>query len=712
MQIIQTLVKLMGFNVSANVSLGAPTVQSRSNRFGNPTELTKTTITEILEMHLQEVQVGSLFEPNVQFRIPLFQRHYVWDREDQWQPLWEDIEWKLSLPQRQTQGFSHFTGAIVVQQKPTSVNEVPKYEIIDGQQRLTTFQILICAIRDRCVTLGTQNHAAIAKLADKRVLNQDLLPSDFADEEWKLIPTQYDKNSFHALVKRNPEESSGRIKGAYDYFTRKIVSYAGDSYSKMRDLFYSLGNFGFVQILLDPDDEPEKIFESINARGKSLLQFDLLRNNLFLRAGVDKRDCFYKKDWKHFETPYWDPEVENSGTSSELFLQHFLMAKLGTERVNPEFKAYQRQYRPRLQESQGIKYEFSELKRYSDIYQEMTDCKDDSEIGKRMKFYQIFNLTTLHPFILFITREVGLTGNELQRVFDILESYTIRRMLCRYGKRGLANYNIFFAELISEFQNNFSVENLIARLAEETSNTRRYPTDDEVEPTLHTRYDEHPILFPETEDSTIVFPDNRAVKAALHGLWVETAGAIRKRLIRYILYRIELHKRGENRFSEPGEVNFDKLTLEHVMPEKWHATWHLPIADGAILYEDDGVYLRRQPGDDSLLYDELFSGETTRAGLADESYADAFNLALARDHLLQSIGNLTLVVGPLNSSMSNNPFSVRREALSEHSGLTLNREICRHNNWDVNEIRNRAEKLIADFCKVWRPLDWFTENVS
>ena len=661
-------------------------------------------------MEVTKFRLTSLFGQTRQYRIPLFQRHYVWDKEDQWRPLWEDIERKSNrrLLQHQVQEFSHFTGSIVVQQQePTREDEIEKYEIIDGQQRLTTFQIVLCVLRD---IAEAHDHNDIANDVNLYIRNAGMLLSE--DERYKLVPTEFDREAFQSLVNGDADFGDNRLHSAYRYFRDEIAGYVNGEKRKTLALFRSiLLDFGLVQISLGPGDAPEEIFESINARGRSLLQFDLLRNNLFLRAGAD-RDTFYNQSWAHFETPYWDPEVENSGTSSELFLQHFLMAKLGTERVNPEFRAYQRQYRPRLQESQGIKYEFSELKRYSDIYQEMTDCKDDSEIGKRMKFYQIFNLTTLHPFILFITREVGLTGNELQRVFDILESYTIRRMLCRYGKRGLANYNIFFAELISEFQNNFSVENLIARLAEETSNTRRYPTDDEVEPTLHTRYDEHPILFPETEDSTIVFPDNRAVKAALHGLWVETAGAIRKRLIRYILYRIELHKRGENRFSEPGEVNFDKLTLEHVMPEKWQATWHLPIAAGAILYEDDGVYISSQPGDDSLLYDELFSGETTRAGLADESYADAFNLALARDHLLQSIGNLTLVVGPLNSSMSNNPFSVRRKALSEHSGLTLNREICRHNNWDVNEIRNRAEKLIADFCKVWRPLDWFKENVS
>ena len=679
-------------------------------------------------MHLQEVQVGSLFEPNVQYRIPLFQRHYVWDKEDQWQPLWEDIEWKLSLPQSPTQGFSHFTGAIVVQQKPTSVNEVPKYEIIDGQQRLTTFQILLCAIRDRSLTFDTQHHATLARLADKRILNQDLLPSDFKDEEWKLIPTQYDRNAFHALLKRNPEESSGRIKEAYDYFMGKIVNYAGANFSKMSNLFHALGNFGFVQILLDPDDEPEKIFESINARGKTLLHFDLLRNNLFLRAGVDRRDFFYTEFWKHFETPYWDPDVEKSGTSSEIFLQHFLMAKLGTERVNPEFKAYQRQYRPKLEDRQGIKYEFSELKRYSDIYQEMTDCNEDSEIGRRMKFYQTFDLTTLHPFILFVTCEVGLSGDELQRVFDILESYTIRRMLCRYGKRGLANYNIFFSELISEFQNNFSVGNLITRLAEETSNTRRYPTDDEVDPALHPHYYEYPALLPETEDSALVFPDNRAVKAALHGLWIETAGAIRKRLIRYILYQIELKKRGETRYSEPGELTFDQLTLEHVMPIEWKKEWRLPVTEGTVIYEKPGhgsdynIYVNQEIEETKLLYAELFSEsykaknpdwktQPSRDGLVDAAYADVFNLVLARDYLQESIGNLTLVTGSLNSRMSNDPFAAKKGALSEHSLLKLNREIYEHDNWDVNEIRERAEELIRYFYEIWPSLDWFQENV-
>ena len=667
-------------------------------------------------MKTTDVQVRSLFERDVQYIIPLFQRHYVWDRENQWEPLWEDIVEKVDQNLSQSQA-SHFTGAIVVHQKSTNSDEIRKYEIIDGQQRLTTFQVILCALRDRCLSLETSaaEYGAIAKLADRYILNPDLLSTGPADEKYKLIPTEFDRDSFQVLVRGNTDQSSGKIKEVYNYFIQNIVNYTGNDHAKMRDLFNTiLDSFGFVQILLDPNDEPEKIFESLNARGKSLRQFDLLRNNLFLRADQN-RDQLYKTYWQDFETPYWDPDAR-SGTSSELFLQHFLMTKLSRADVKPEFNFYQRQYRRTLLDTQGIEYEFSELQRYAKVYRKMTDCKDDSEIGRRMKFYQIFDLTTLHPFLLFIICEVGLSGRELNYVFDILESYTIRRMLCCKGKAGLKNFNRFFSELIRELRNNFSLENFINRMSAETSNTRRYPSDDEVEPTLHPHYDEDPALF--ADDSAIIFPGDQAIKAALHGLWSETAGQIKKRLIRYILYRIELMKRDEDRFTE-SVVFKDNLTLEHVMPEKWKETWFLPVAEGAVVYEYDAsgrpssIYVNREINGDTLLYADLFSNpqRLSRNELADESYSDAFQLALRRDHLLQSIGNLTLVTSPLNSKMGNRPFLKKRKALRKHSDLKLNKEICRKDDWNVNVICERSEQLTAYFCKMWPSLDRFSANL-
>jgi len=623
--------------------------------------------------------------------------------------LWDDIEKSQNLQKKEGSSV-HFTGAIVIQQKATPAGDVPKYEIIDGQQRLTTFQIIFCVIRDICKLHG---HDDIAGDISRYILNQGMLLGE--NERFKLVPTKLDRLSFISLVDGRVDESTGRIHSAYHYFWGKIANHVKGEPEKVLALFRSILNyFGFVQILIDSGDRPEKIFESLNARGKSLLQFDLLRNDLFLRAS-ENRDSLYEKYWAHFEDAYWDPE-ENSGTSCELFLQHFLMAKLGTEGVKPEFNVYQRRYCAKLRDTYGIEHEFSELKRYSEIYKEMTDCVDDSEIGKRMKFYQIFGLTTLHPFILFIICEVGLSGDKLKHVFDILESYTIRRMLCCGGKRGLLKFNIFFSGLIRDMKSDFSLENFIEQLRKERSNTNKYPADDKIKPALHTHYDEHSTLFP--DDSTIVFPDNRAVKAALHGLWSGSAGQIQKRLIRYILYRIELMKIEENKFTESLVFRDDLTTLEHVMPNEWKKTWYLPTAV-TISYKPDTnghpiVSMNRTIGDAECLYENLFSDpkKPSRDRLVDNSYLDAFNLALARDNVLQSIGNLTLVTKELNSRLGNRSFPEKKADLNEYSRLRLNKEICEYHTWDVNEISERAEKLIAYVCKIWPSLDWFAENIK
>ena len=399
------------------------------------------------------------------------------------------------------------------------------------------------------------------------------------------------------------------------------------------------------------------------------------------------------------------------------------MAKLGTESVKPEFNVYQRRYCEKVKDTYGIEHEFSELKRYSDIYTEMTDCADNSEIGQRMKFYQTFNLTTLHPFILFVKCEVGVSGNELTRVFDILESYTIRRMLCYGGRRSLLRFNVFFSQNIRDLKKNgFSLEKFIKLLDDQCSDTHKYPDDDEIPSALHTRYEEQSVLFP--DDSSIVFPNNRTIRAALEGLWGNTAGALKQRLIRYVLYRIELMKHDQDSYQEPIVFGED-LTLEHVLPQAWKEKWGLPISKGTITYDEDGSNLKigvnRELEEDSALYADLFTDEykkrtkdwktkSSREGLIDESYLDAFNLALARDHCLESIGNLTLITRRLNSKLGNSRFPERRDVLSEHSILKLNREICEHDTWDVNKIQERAERLISDVCRIWPSLDAFKQG--
>ncbi len=630
-------------------------------------------------MQPTNVNVSALFGNKVQFRIPLFQRHYVWDMEDQWQPLWEDIEEKSNqrLLQQQRDKFSHFTGAIVIQQKPTNVDEVPKYEIIDGQQRLTTFQIILCALRDISKSLEYDD---IADEVDGYVLNKGMLSKDYEDEHYKLIPTDFDRFSLKEIVESATDdklvEKKGRIRSAFEYFSHKIEKYTHSDRKKLLSLFHSvLNDFGLVQILIDSDDEPEMIFESLNGRGKSLLQFDLLRNNLFLRTRISEqdRDLLYRDFWSHFETDYWEKKVKLGRRRiiiSELFFQHFLMAKLSTDSVAPFFKVYQRQYRKNLQKDQGSAYELGELCRYSKIYKEITECDPGSPIGEPMKFYKLFDITSLHPFVLYLENEIELQEYESRYVYRALEAYTIRRMLCT--TQGHKNFNKFFSEVIRRLKRDgFSTENLIQALKEQASNTTKWPND----------YD---------------------VKTALHGHWSEIN--VNRNVIRYILYRIELYKRSGNRFIEKVELPFKQFTLEHILPEKWKPNWLLSTPDGELKYEDlfSGEYKENTP-----LWYLIPSNE----GLKKETYLEAVEIAQERDGLKQSIGNLTVLTGSLNSSLSNSSYEDKRESLFSNSTLILSKEIYKNISWDVKEIRNREDEIYSVFCEIWPDAQWFAENI-
>lgn len=630
-------------------------------------------------MQPTNVNVSSLFGNKIQFRIPLFQRHYVWDMEDQWQPLWDDIEGKSNqrLKQHQRDKFSHFTGAIVVQQKQTNVDEVPKYEIIDGQQRLTTFQIILCALRDICFSLEYRD---ISSEVDGYILNKGMLSSEYKDEHFKLIPTDFDRSSLRVIVEGEAggslAEKKGHVYPAFDYFKSKIQKYCSDERSKLLAVFHSiLNDFGLVQILIDSDDEPEMIFESLNGRGKNLLQFDLLRNNLFLRTRIseDDRDLLYRNYWSHFETDYWEKEVKlgrRSVVISELFFQHFLMAKLGSDSVTPQFKVYQRQYRKQLDLHQGSSYELYELNRYSKIYIEISECNAGSIVGESMRFYKLFEITSLHPFVLYVENEVNLDDSESIHVYSILEAYTLRRMLCT--TQGHKNFNKFFSDIIRKFKRDgFSIDYFVRILGEQTSDTTRWPGD----------YD---------------------IKSALHGRWSEIG--VNRNVLRYILYRTELMKRGDNRFVEKDEMPFGQFTLEHIMPEKWKTNWLLNTIDGDLHYKD---LFSDEYKEANKFWDRFPSAE----GLRQETYLEAFELAQERDRLNQSIGNLTVLTGKLNSSLSNSSYKEKRESLFHNSMLMLSKEIYMNSMWDVRQIREREEDLYIKFCSLWPNNEWFSQSI-
>lgn len=653
-------------------------------------------------MDIDKPTVSEIFGLDVQYRVPLFQRHYAWSKDRQWVPLWKDIfvQTKSESSPPKTR---HFTGSIVIQQKQSPSFRL--YDIIDGQQRLVTFAIILCALRDMC---GRNGHNDIVTDVGRYLTNQGTAAVDGL--RYKIVPSERDKSSFFGLIADDVVNSRGRVLEAYQYFSKEIYDFVGKDRESITTLFNTIiNNFSFVRILIDETDKPEKIFESLNARGKPLFQFDLLRNNLFLRASADNRDKLYEKYWRDFESDYWDPDIEKVGVSCETFLQHFLMAKLGQEGVKPEFHVYENTYREEYgSRNRTVSDELASLKKYSHAYRQMTDCNEDELIGKRMKFYKTFNLTTMHAFLLFVICEVRPGTDQLERIFDILESYVLRRMLCFKGRGGLRGLNREFTELIKKLRSDFSVEMFLKELRELKTESRYYPSDNDIKRALLTRFEPNAFNFGDKE--TIIFPHNQFVKASLSGLWVQSGGTLKKRLIKYVLYRIE-----QERWKDSDIVNIppfnNRLSLEHVMPNKWREHWDLPINPETVIHCPDifKIVVDRDVASERKHYHELFDApnvEYTRDRLAKPTYNNAYDLALMREALLDSIGNLTLVLPKLNSELSNASFAKKREKLEE-SDLKLNKEIADYTDWDVNEIDERSQELIQAVCEIWKPLDKF-----
>ena len=665
-------------------------------------------------MDIDKPTVSEMFGlPVVQYRVPLFQRHYAWNAERQWSPLWQDICFQEESEPSPSKT-NHFTGAIVIQQKQNFPYSI--YDIIDGQQRLVTFTIVLCALRDICKRNGQDD---IATDVERYLINQGMDADN--ESKYKIVPSERDKSSFARLIdgERKPSFagpidddiiSSVRVFEAYDYFSKEIGEFISRDMERIETLFYTIINsFRFVRILIDETDKPEKIFECLNFRGKELYEFDLLRNNLFLRASVDSRDELYEKYWKDFESDYWDPEIEKVGVSCETFLQHFLMAKLGQERVKPQFEVYDSVYQYQCSlENQTVKDEFVSLKTYADIYCKMTDCDEKELIGNRMNFYKTFGLTTMHAFLLFVICEVKPATDQLKCIFDILESYVLRRMLCFKGRGGLRGLNIFFTELIKKLQGDFSVEKLLKELRIPVTESRRYPSDNDIRQTLLTRFE--PTAFNFGDKESIIFPNNQFVKASLSGLWVQSGGDLKKRIIRYLLYSIEQEKWENSDIGHIPPFN-NRLSLEHVMPIKWRAHWDLPIHPKAVIHYPNKfkIAVDRDVESERKHYHELFDTHSTppsREHLIEPTYDKAYDLAIMRDALLDSIGNLTLVLPKLNSELSNASFAKKKKKLEE-SDLKLNKEIGDYADWDVNEIGKRSNQLIQKVCEMWKPLDAF-----
>src|SRR6185312_4863515 len=140
--------------------------------------------------------IHDVFEKERRYDIPLYQRAYVWNEEDQWAPLWEDIRKQAErcLAATTERPSTHFLGAAVWSNNPIIGRDIAKADVIDGQQRLTTLQLCIAALRDCAVGIDDK----VAAQARRWTTNPD---REGTDEELKVWPTNADREVFRTVMR-------------------------------------------------------------------------------------------------------------------------------------------------------------------------------------------------------------------------------------------------------------------------------------------------------------------------------------------------------------------------------------------------------------------------------------------------------------------------------------------------------------------------------
>src|SRR6266850_4259009 len=262
-------------------------------------------------MEASPARVIQYFNGEKQNLIPLFQRPYTWN-ETNWRTLWDDVMVQYDLEDSST----HFMGAIVSVPARSVPVGVSKFLIIDGQQRLTTVSLLLCALRDCLDANGA------ARIQEVYLINRFREPEDTL----KFVPTQANRDLYRAIVLEHaaPQDNSLMVQ-AYHFFKHQLskgIDLNGDAVVPSKVLTTVEHSLQVVMINLGDSDDPYLIFESLNFKGAPLTQADLVRNYLLMRF---RHSISPGGEQERIYSQYWWPLETKLQYNLTEFLRHYAM---------------------------------------------------------------------------------------------------------------------------------------------------------------------------------------------------------------------------------------------------------------------------------------------------------------------------------------------------------------------------------------------------
>ncbi len=532
-------------------------------------------------MKAEAQSLKRIFQGAMRYGIPLYQRPYVWrhveddPENDRLGPFWEDVKQTVDRlveherllkaagdPEKLAPMTPHFFGAVVIDQPEKVAGGVVAHEVIDGQQRLTTAQLLIAAAVRACESAGRLVHAS--RLRRLWLQDDDVGVAD--DERFKLRPTLHDRKAFSKVMDPAAVLSvdHDRISDAYRYFAECLAAWAtelppgeeAEHFDALRDTVYD--QLLFVIIELQPGDNPQGIFESLNAQGERLLAIDLLKNQVFRRARYAKLNLEQLDTdvWSaRFAEEWWRVDVKQGRyhrARAELFIMHWLTERTETEvSATGLFVEFLRVFGSDMVDLADVKPFIDGFVSDATIYRQF----DSLELGTRQRLFfdrrEVLDIGVVYSVALRLWRYLANNTIDRERLVAALrslESWLVRRMVMRLTAK---NYNRIMLELLKAMSKSATdpVTGLIAHLRSfgEDTPTGWWPTDE---------------------------------KFRTHLIENSLYGTISQARVRMLLEAAETRLHTSKTESVPLP---SKLSIEHVIPQNWKETWPLNSSDEEVL---------------------------------------------------------------------------------------------------------------------------------
>jgi len=412
-------------------------------------------------MKAQDLQFTQLLEGSKQFVIPIFQRTYSWER-NHCQQLWDDIIRVGKGPESS----NHFIGSAVYIPETNVDAAIPRWLVIDGQQRITTITLLLLALKRHLEENGSEYPVSAEQVDDLYLRNR----YGKGESAYRILLTQTDKETLKKLVdgKETDDNDSYRIVENFEFFIGKIAD------AEIGDVWKGVKRLMIVDVCLQQGlDNPQMIFESMNSTGKALTQADLIRNFVLMGLEHDLQTRLYTEYWRPMEMEFGP---QNYIRKFDEFMRYFLVIHTGNIRIRrgdvyDEFKAYSRE--------RDVETILASLKEFANYYCWIAlGAEKDPDLAQAFHDIRELKADVCYPMLMAIYRDFmqkQITRDEFLSVVRMVESYVFRRAICDIPTNSLRQT---FATFMRQVKKDRYVESVKAVFLLLPS-YRRFPHDEE-----------------------------------------------------------------------------------------------------------------------------------------------------------------------------------------------------------------------------------------